>query len=814
MSRDTDPKASDVGREPSAPSPSPTSDLRPRTSDVPWLLGRPEPRVDGRGKVTGEALFADDLDEVGQLYGKVLRASHPHARIVSIDAAAAKDLPGVWAVLTAADIAGARCVGGVKRDHRVLADDKVRYLGDGVAIVAAETEAAAEDAIAKIRVEYLPLPVVTDPREALADDAPRVHGDTNLVNCHEVRHGDPDAAFPGAARIYERRYSTQRIEHAYIEPESVIARPVEGGGIDVIGSVQNLFSTRKSLAAVLAVPLNRVTVRHAVLGGSFGGKDDGMTILACRAALLARATGRPVKMTLTREESMLESYKRHPYFLDYRVGLDEVGAPLAMRIDVTADAGAYASMTPFVTFRSVVQAAGPYRCPNVWTDVRGAYTNNTYTGAMRGFGSPQVNFAIESLVDEIAEDLGEDPLAYRKRIAFRAGDVTPTGQVLKDHVVSLPEVLDRTCEASAFVEKWQRYRAQRGASGPFKRGIGLACSYRGVALGAEGVDAAAAMVQVQSDGSVIVSSGVTDMGQGAQTALAQCAAEVLGVPLSRVTFLPTDTSRIPDSGPTVASRGTIMGGSAAGEAAMPIRDRMLEVAAELLECPAASLALREGAVCQAREGAWDRTELTFDALVAECCARGRSLAGLGWFKSPPTSWHEEGGQGIAYFTYVYAANVVELVVDTATGRVHVEDFWAAHDVGRAVNRMAVIGQIHGGIAMGLGYGLLEDFELDDGLPKQLNYDEYLVPTALDVPRMHALVVENPDPAAVFGQKSLGEPTLEIAAPAVANAIANATGRRIRDLPMTLERVLLGRKLARRGPRGSEAARAAGTCKLG
>ena len=371
----------------------------PAQPDSPWLLGRPEPRVDGVGKVTGEALFADDLDDAAQLHGKVLRAAHPHARIVSIDTSAAREARGVLAVLTAADIPGSRLVGGVVRDHRVLADDRVRYLGDGVALVAARTEAEAGDALALIRVEYEPLPVVSDPRDALRPDSPSVHEGGNLVVHHVVRHGDPDSGFAGAARVYERSYSTPRVEHAYLEPEAVLARPVPGGGVDVVGSVQNLFSTRRAVASVLRVQLSLVTIRHAVLGGSFGGKDDVMTIMACRAALLARATGRPVKMVNSREDSMLESYKRHPYFLDYKVGVGADGALAAVRVEVVADAGAYASMTPFVTFRSVVQAAGPYRCPNVRTDVRGAYTNNTYTGAMRGFGSPQVNFAVEGLID-------------------------------------------------------------------------------------------------------------------------------------------------------------------------------------------------------------------------------------------------------------------------------------------------------------------------------------------------------------------------------------------------------------------------------
>ncbi|MBL6975565.1 MAG: xanthine dehydrogenase family protein [Deltaproteobacteria bacterium] len=779
-----------------------------------WLLGRPETRVDGLAKVTGEARFAGDMDESDQLYGAVLRSLHPHARVLSVVTHEAVAVPGVVAVLTADDIPGSPLVGGVIRDQPVLVTDRVRFLGDGIALVAAETEEAAQDAVERIGVEYETLPVVDDPREALEAESPLVHDDGNEVVHHVVRHGDPDAAFAKAESIYERSFTTPRIEHSYIEPEAVIARPVAGGGVEVIGSIQNLFSTRRALASVLGVALNRVTVRHAVIGGSFGGKDDVMTIMACRAALLARRCGRPVKMVNTREESMLESYKRHPYFLDYRVGLDGEGNPVAMRIRAVADAGAYASTSPFVTYRSVVQAAGPYRCPNVWTDLYAAYTNNPYTGAMRGFGSPQVNFAVEGLVDEIAEDRGIDPLSYRLQLAYKEGDVTPTGQVLGGHVVSLPEVLNKVGEPSGFVDKWWRYRAARSAPKAFRRGIGLACSYRGVALGAEGVDAAAAMVQVQSDGSVLVSSGITDMGQGAQTAISQCAAEVLGVRMDQVGFLDTDTSRIPDSGPTVASRGTIMGGSAAAEAARRVGRRMLDVASEITGYSAGDLILREGGVWRSRVGRrLQPLYLSFEELAGECFNRGRSLAALGWFNAPPTSWKEDRGQGIAYFTYVYGANVAEVVVDTETGRVRVEEFWAAHDVGKAVNRQGVTGQIHGGVAMGMGYGLYEEFEVEEGKPKALNFDEYLIATAMDVPKMHAIVVENPDPAGSFGQKSLGEPANEIAAPAIVNAIANATGRRIRDIPAGLERVLLGRKLTRSGPRGSEAARET-SCKTG
>jgi CO/xanthine dehydrogenase Mo-binding subunit len=551
------------------------------------------------------------------------------------------------------------------------------------------------------------------------------------------------------------------------------------------------------VAAALRLDLNQVQLVQATLGGSFGGKDEVMTAMCCRAALLALAAGRPVKLVNTREESMLESYKRHPYVMHYRWGAKRDGTLTAMAIRCVADGGAYASMSPFVTWRSVVQATGPYRCANVRTDVYAVYTNNNYTGAMRGFGSPQVNFAIESLMDELAERAGVDPLEIRLRNCFQQGDVTATGQTLDTHRVSLREVLERAAAAADFRRKWAVYRAAPAAER--RRGIGLACSYRGVSLGAEGIDAAGAVVSVQTDGSVIVSAGVTDMGQGAQTQMAMIAAEVLGIGLERVRFLNTNTSRVPDSGPTVASRGTIMGGSAARRAAEAVRASLLEAGAEHTGRPAGELALRDGHLVAAAAG---ERLLTFAELALKGFQQGRPLFGFGWHRSPRTGWDEEHGQGDAYFTFVYGANVAEVEVDTATGKTDVIDFVAAHEVGQAISRGGVEAQIYGGVAMGIGYGLFEEFELEDGVPKQLNFDEYLIPTAMDVPPIRAIVVENPDPAGPFGAKSIGEPANELAAPAVANAICNAVGRRLEELPATLERVRLGHRLSRRGPRGS------------
>lgn len=753
-------------------------------------------RVDAWGKVTGRAKFAEDYNVAHQLVGRVLRPPYPHARILRVDTSRAEQLAGVEAVLTANDIPGSKVFGIVTQNQYILAEDRVRYLGDGIALVAAVSREVADEALSLIEVEYEPLAPLTDPEEAMKPDAPKIHGDSNIFVHHKVRKGDIEKGFAEADFVIERKFRTQFVEHSYIEPEAVLAEPAEQGGVRITGSIQNLFSSRRSVAAALRIDLNRVQLIQATLGGSFGGKDEVMTAMCCRAGLLALRTGKPVKMVNTREESMLESYKRHPYVLYYKWGARNDGTITAMEIRCIADGGAYASMSPFVTWRSVVQATGPYHCDHVKTDVYATYTNNNYTGAMRGFGSPQVDFAIESMMDELAERVGKDPLDIRLQNCFHEGSVTATGQHL-DHIVSLEEVLKKAATAAEFQEKWKVNRAAPEAAR--KRGIGLACSYRGVSLGAEGTDAAGAIVSVQTDGSVIVSSGVTDMGQGAQSQMSQIVAEVLGISMDRIQFLNTNTSRVPDSGPTVASRGTIMGGSAAKKGAEIVRADLLEAAAQMTGLPIAELFIKENYLTNAKT---NERLASFTELAAECFRQGRPLLSLGWHKAPKTTWEEQSGQGLAYFTFVYGANVAEVEVDTETGKTDVIDFVSVHEIGQAISRGGVEGQIYGGVAMGLGYGLIEEFAIENGTPKQLNFDEYLLPTSMDVPPIKVILVENPDPAGPFGAKSIGEPANELAAPAIINAIYNATGKRVYEIPATLERVLLGHALSRKGSRGS------------
>jgi len=766
------------------------------------ILGKPVKRVDALDKITGQALYAADYNITGQLYGAVKYTDYPHAEILSIDTSKAKLLDGVKAVLTHIDIPGEKSFGSVVSHQMALCSDRVRFWGDVVALVAADTPEIAEQAASLIEVKYNELEIVTDPKDALKKKAIKIHQDGNLCAHHKVRRGNVDKGFANSEIVIERSYSTQKIEHSYIEPEAVLAKPDENGGVSIIGSVQNLYTIRRAVARVLNITLSRVRITQATLGGSFGGKDESMGALCCRVSLLAMATGRPVKIVISREQSMRESYKRHPYQIKYKIGASRNGKLKAIETEMYADAGAYAAMSPFVTWRSVVHSTGPYRIANVKTDIYAAYTNNCYTGAMRGFGSPQVCFAIESLIDELAEKLDMDPVKLRRENLITDGSITSTGQKL-NHKVGVGQALANVVENSNYEEKWQAYKKQDPES-QYKKGIGISCSYRGVSLGAEGIDAAGVIISVQTDGSIIASTGLIDMGQGAGTTIAIIIAEALGVTPDKIRFLNADTSITPDSGPTVASRTTFMAGNAARIGCRELLKRIKPVAADYLGCKVSSLKFEDSVISSTDSKSQKR--LTFSELAGLCFGKGISLYALGWYKSPKTSWNEETGKGDAYFTFVYAANLAEVEVDCLTGKVKVLGFKSSHDLGQVVNINGAKGQVYGGVAMGIGYALFESYNENDGKPQFENFDEYLLPTICDVPSIDIAFVENHDKLGPYGAKSIGEPACELAAPAIANAVYNATGRRVRELPLTLEQVLIGRNLTRTDSRGSSKAR--------
>ena len=752
-------------------------------------------RVDAYEKVTGKAKFAADLFFPNILYGKVLRSKYPHARIIKINIEKALACPGVKAVITADDIPNNE-FGVIIQNQQVLARQQVLYIGDGVAVVAAETKEEAAKALELIEVEYEELPGIFDPEESEKKDAPLIHPEleNNQVVHHRLRKGDIEKGFAQAEVILEREYTTQFVEHGYIEPESLTAVPHKHNTlVTIYGSIQNPFSCRNAVASILKVPLNKVRIIQNHMGGSFGGKDEVMSSMAARAALLALKTDRPVKMVNTRDESILESYKRHPYKMKYKIGASKEGKLAAMEIKCLADSGAYACQTPFVTWRSVVQATGPYELPNVKTDTYGYYTNNVYTGAMRGYGSPQIIFAQESLMDELAEELKMTPLELRLKNIYHNNSITATGQKLDNHQVSLEEVIDKAVEASSYKEKYREY--SKPQSGDKKIGIGMAVSFRGCSLGAEATDAAGAIVAIQRDGSILISCGLAENGEGLKTVFTQIAAEELGVDIRRINYMEVDTSVSPESGPTVASRSTILGGNAVKNAAHQLKEILAEIIAAEFKIGVDNLVFKNENIYEKNK---DQKIISFDKVVDLANKQRVFLSAYGWYKAPDISWDEENGQGRPYFTYVYGCQIAEVEVDTATGQIEVLKMTAAHDVGRAINPACLKGQIYGGVMMGLGYGIMEEIETANGYIKNTNFDEYLIPTVKDMPEICPVIVENPDPHGPYGAKSIGEPTLELGAPAIANAVAQATGKRIRHLPLNLERVLLGYSLSKGG----------------
>jgi CO/xanthine dehydrogenase Mo-binding subunit len=789
-------------------------------------IGKPVVRQDGLEKVTGQAKFADDYRFPGQLYAVMVRIPQAHAKINGIDFSAVSNAPGFCTVCDAGDVPGAKNIGLIRQDQPVFCREKVVTPGDVVAMLVGESEATLIKLREKIKIDYTPLPVLTDPGKALAPDAPLIHPQyrNNLIVHYPLRKGDIETGFAESAFTLEQTYTTPHIEHAYIEPEAVTALPLEGSkGVKIIGSIQNPYSTRKMVAAALGWPLARVRVVQAEMGGSFGGKDDTMCILSARAAIAALKTGKPVKIRYRREDSILESYKRHPYVMHYKVGFNPDGKIKAMKIDILADGGAYASMSPFVTWRSVVQATGPYEIENVWTDVRAVYTNNPYTGAMRGFGSPQPIFAQESLMDEIAVKLGISPWEIRKINGLRKGSLTASGQKMSDHDINLVKVINTAVRRSNFQSKWkknqqhnsnptarraiksfdQTFQTFDSPAGPpeaadhfippgqvLQRGIGLAASFRGCSLGAEGIDAAAAYLSVQADGSVYLLSGLAENGQGLRTTFSIIAAEVLGISVPDIYYLEQDTGLVPDSGPTVASRSTLMGGGAVKAAAETVRKRLEKLLQDHWYLKKCQFVFKDHFISPKHK---PEKKISFAELCNLAYARGTNLAAIGWYQGPKVHWDEAVGQGPAYFTYVYGCQVAEVTVNITTGEVFLDRVTAVHDPGRVINLQGAQGQVYGGVTQGAGYGLWEEISTSGGFIRELNFDQYLVPTSKDIGEILPIFVEGRDKFGAWGAKSLGEPTLELTAAAIANAVCNAVGVRYFNLPLNLEEILLKKK---------------------
>ncbi len=751
-----------------------TGPFIPATRPPGRVVGRPLLRPDAIAKVTGAARYADDLTFPGILHGAVLRAGIPHARIRQIDVSEARALPGIWAVLTGKDVPGENRHGLIHRDWPVLCTDKVRYVGDALALVAAESPEIAQQALERIRVEYEPLPVVADVFQARRPDAPRVHEDHpagNMLAELHVRRGDVERGFAEAEVVIEQTYQTPMIDHAFLEPECAVARRGEDGRLEVYVGSQIPHADRDQIAAALG---ENVRVIATTMGGGFGGKED--IAAQIHAALLARATGRPVKIRFSRAESLLVHPKRHATVIRVRLGARRDGRLIALESEIWADTGAYASLGTKVLARAVSHAGGPYEVPNVRVDGYLYYTNNPPAGAFRGFGVPQVAFAVESALDELAHELGMDPIALRRRNLLRVGSVTCTGQRLRESV-GLEECLDR-------VEEEIRREQGLGPEEPIRWGWGeggrafgwgVALAYKNTGLGGGATDFAIAEVELTEEGGAEVRVGSAEMGQGLPTVLMAIVAEELGIPTERVQVVPPDTDRTPDGGPTTASRQTFVSGNAVRLAALRLREEIAAVVSERLDVPPELLEFREGAV------ATPRGEIPLAEAIRWARAEGRPLITRHRYDMPPTQPVDQ--EGDTYAAYSFAAHAALVEVDEEKGTIRVPKMIVAHDVGRAINPLALEGQIEGGVVMGLGMALKEVFVLENGVPRTRKLADCRLPTLTDVPEIVSFIVEHPVSEGPYGAKGIGElPTIPVA-PAVANGVYHAVGRRIRRLPL-------------------------------
>jgi CO/xanthine dehydrogenase Mo-binding subunit len=746
------------------------------------VVGRPVSRTDARLKASGKLAFGGDYPQEGFLHGKILRSPYPHALIKSIRIDKARELPGVIAVLTATDVPGRNGFGVVIPDQPVICGDKVRFVGDAVALVAAETEAIAQKALSLIEVDYDPLPGVFDPREALKPGAYLIHEKGNLLASHKLVKGDVEKGFSEADVILERTYKVPFVEHGYLEPDMTMAIPHADGSVLIQGPMQAPFTLRRNVAAVLGMPINSVRARSVSMGGGFGGKEDSPIDIGCRAAVLAVHTKRPVCLSLEREEVTLQTAKRHPHIMEVKIGAKRDGRIVAFQGTIYNEKGAYASLGPLVNIHSAIMMPGPYEIPHCRVDAYLGYTNHPFGGAMRGFGAPQVCFAHESMMDELALELKMNPLEIRRKNAFRLGSKTATGQILKESM-GLREAI----EACAAAFDWDRRYREAGYVDPERsrrRGVGMALGFYRTSIGT-GFDGCGANVYVHEDGSVLLYTGITELGQGSFTVLPQICAEELGAEVEDIRLVAPDTDLVPESGPTVGSRSTTLMGNAIILAARQVKESLLETASEMLFVPVERLEAKKRRL-------YDRENpgrfVSFKDAAARCMAMGRRLIGQGWWAPPPLGVNSETLQGDPYFVYAYSAQMAEVIVDVQTGEVEVTEHVAAFDIGKAINPQAVEGQIEGGVAMGLGYALMEEVVLKDGYIQNLNLQDFLIPTALDVPDVKPIILEMKTQYGPYGAKGMGEMPNIPAAPAIVNAIAHACGGRVRTLPATPERV--------------------------
>jgi CO/xanthine dehydrogenase Mo-binding subunit len=743
--------------------------------DTYKTIGKNIPRIGAVERLKGEPIFSADLELEHPLTLNVLRSTRDHALITKIDIEGALQVKGVVRVFTASDVPGNNLTGIINKDRPLLVSDKVRYVGDAIALIAAENEEAAEKSVNAINVVYEDLPAVFDPEEALKDSAPKIHEKGNLLFTRKVKKGNIDKAFENCQAVVEKTYQTSCLEHTYLEPDAGAGYVERDGTIVIFASTQNPHYDHSEVVSILGVEEKKVRIIQAATGGGFGSKLD--LNMQGFIGLALYHLKRPVRYVYSREEAFLATAKRHPLTMIVKTGADSKGRLLAMRARIICDTGAYASYGIAVASRSAVHATGPYEVENVDIEALCVYTNKPFSGAMRGFGAPQMAFAHESQMDLLAKELNMDPLEIRRVNMFKQGSETATGQKLTESVGIL-ECLDAI--QPHYEEAMKNWRTAE--SSPFKRkGVGIGAMCYGI--GNTGMrNPSTARVEMDPAGSVTLYTGCADIGQGSTTVLAQIVAETLGLETDAIQLVVGDTKYTTNAGATSASRQTYISGNAVKEAAEKLRELLMTGAVDVLKVGKASLMLDSGFVADSNDNA---KRVSFSKLAARSYKKGIPFVCQGYFDPETVPLDTETGQGVPYSTYAFACHVAFVTVDTMTGEVSVEKIVAAHDVGKAIYPEGVIGQICGGVAMGVGFALMEDYM--HGQTESMK--DYFIPTCKDMPEVIPIIVESREPTGPFGAKGVGEPALIPTAPAILNALNDALGERIYSLPANLERVL-------------------------
>lgn len=750
------------------------------------IVGKNIPKVDAEDKVTGRAKYAGDLHFPGMLSGKILRSPYPHAKILKINTEKASKLVGVKAILTGKDTLGIR-MGNVEvvaemADRYPLAMDKVRFVGNEVAAVAAVDEETAEEALTLIEVEYEELPAVFDPEEAMVPGAPKVHDVENNIGLRTtIEVGDVEKAFREAYFVHESKYRTHLVVHCALEPHAAAAK-FENGNLTLWSSTQSVFVTRYWIARTLGLPEGRVRVIKPFVGGGFGGKLDTFSHEFC-CGLLSMKTGKPVKIVLTRKEVFIATRTRHPMILEMKTGVKKDGTITGKQCRHILDGGAYGGAGVAAANLSLVWANFPYKIPNIKMEAFRVYTNNPVAGAMRGYGSNQVHFAGDSHMDEIAKALNMDPLELRLKNAMTPNYVTPSG--LKITSCGFSETLQEAGKAV----RWER----RKEGLPKGKGLGLGCSgfVSGTAFAILTTPknySSFAIVKLHRQGFATVYTGTNDIGQGSDTTLTMIAAEELGLRMEDVKIVSADTEITPFDSGTYGSRVTFLSGNAVRRAAADAKRQLFEAVGEKMEADPRDLELRDRRV-----------------FVKGSPEKGMSFEEAIWTYQESKGGDEVVGKGTFYHewsisafrtnlgnyapTYSFSTGATEVEVDKETGLVSVPNIVFTHDIGFPINPQNVEGQIEGSIQMGLGFTLYEQCQMKEGKMLNPSFRDYKLPTALDMPKIKIILINSNDPDGPFGAKECGEGSTAPVAPSIANAIYNATGVRFHDLPITPEKVL-------------------------